>query len=65
MSTKELKVSFNAPLNELDTEVQTYGCRANNPDILLIIPLQIFVLLHLKMVFVESRLVHGKNNIIN
>ena len=33
MSTKELKVSFNAPLNELDTEVQTYGCRANNPDI--------------------------------
>ena len=33
MSTKELKVSFNATLNELDTEVQTYGCRANNPDI--------------------------------
>lgn len=33
MSTKELKVSFNAPLNELDTEVQTYGCRANNLDI--------------------------------
>mgnify|MGYP000386190409 FL=1 len=33
MSTKELKVSFNAPLNELDTEVQTYGCRANNPYI--------------------------------
>ena len=31
----------------------------------LIIPLQIFVLLHPKMVFVESRLVHGKNNIIN
>ena len=22
-----------APLNELDTEVQTYGCRANNSDI--------------------------------
>lgn len=24
---------FNAPLNELDTELQTYGCRQNNPDI--------------------------------
>ena len=33
MTTKNLKVPFNAPLNELDTEVQTYGCRANNPDI--------------------------------
>ena len=30
---KELKVPFSAPLNELDTEVQTYGCRANNSDI--------------------------------
>jgi hypothetical protein len=28
-----LKISFNAPLNELDTEQQTYGCRVNNPDI--------------------------------
>lgn len=33
MSMKDLKVPFNAPLNELDTEKQTYGCRANNPDI--------------------------------
>lgn len=33
MSIKELKVPFNAPLNQHDTEVQTYGCRANNPDI--------------------------------
>ena len=24
---------FNAPLNPQDTEQQTYGCRANNPDI--------------------------------
>jgi hypothetical protein len=30
---KELKVPFKAPLNEFDTESQTYGCRANNPDI--------------------------------
>lgn len=30
---KELCVPFNAPLNEEDTEVQTKGCRANNPDI--------------------------------
>ena len=33
MRTKELQVPFNAPLKELDTEIQTYGCRANNPDI--------------------------------
>ena len=33
MNEKDLKVPFNAPLNELDTEVQTFGCRANNPDI--------------------------------
>lgn len=30
---KEIKIAFKAPLNELDTEEQTYGCRANNPDI--------------------------------
>ena len=33
MTKKELKFTFNAPLNELDSETQTYGCRANNPDI--------------------------------
>ena len=33
MKEKELKIPFNAPLNEEDTETQTYGCRANNPDI--------------------------------
>lgn len=32
MTEKELKVPFSAPLNELDTEEQTYGCRANNSD---------------------------------
>ena len=30
---KELKAAFRAPLNQFDTEEQTYGCRANNPDI--------------------------------
>ena len=30
---KNLQVDFNAPLNELDSEIQTYGCRQNNPDI--------------------------------
>ena len=29
----ELHFSFSAPLNQLDTENQTYGCRQNNPDI--------------------------------
>ena len=33
MSDKELRIAFSAPLHELDTETQTYGCRANNPDI--------------------------------
>ncbi len=28
-----IKIPFNAPLNQEDTENQTYGCRANNPDI--------------------------------
>lgn len=27
------KIPFNAPLHPLDTETQTFGCRANNPDI--------------------------------
>lgn len=29
----ELKIPFNAPLHEKDSEVCTYGCRQNNPDI--------------------------------
>lgn len=29
----KLKIPFKAPLYELDSENQTYGCRANNPDI--------------------------------
>jgi len=30
---KELQIPFNAPLNNVDTETQTFGCRQNNPDI--------------------------------
>ncbi len=30
---KELCFGFNDPLNCLDTDSQTYGCRANNPNI--------------------------------
>lgn len=33
MNEKELKIHFNAPLKEVDTESHTYGCRQNNPDI--------------------------------
>lgn len=33
MSANNLKIPFNAPLNEMDTEIQTYGCRANNSEI--------------------------------
>ena len=28
-----LKLDFNAPLNKLDDENQTYGCSQRNPDI--------------------------------
>lgn len=30
---KGLTFKFNDPLNPMDTEEQTYGCRANNPNI--------------------------------
>ena len=33
MNEKELRIPLNSPLKEQDTETQTYGCRANNPDI--------------------------------
>ncbi len=33
MNEKELKIPFDAPLHELDTDQQTYGCRQNNPNI--------------------------------
>lgn len=33
MKEKELTIPFNAPLNPLDSETQTYGCRQNNPNI--------------------------------
>lgn len=43
MTEKELKVPFSAPLNELDTEEQTYGCRANNQIFVQIILFKEFV----------------------
>lgn len=33
MEEKNLKIGFHAPLNSQDSETQTFGCRANNPDI--------------------------------
>ena len=33
MTEKKLKVPFNDPLHEQDTESQTFGCRQNNPSI--------------------------------
>lgn len=33
MSNSSIHIPFAAPLNAADTETQTYGCRANNPDI--------------------------------
>ena len=28
-----LRVAFSAPLNPNDSDIQTFGCRQNNPDI--------------------------------
>lgn len=33
MTEKELRIPFSAPLHERDTAEQTFGCRANNPNI--------------------------------
>lgn len=33
MSNEKMVIPFNAPINEKDTEIQTYGCRQSNPDI--------------------------------
>ena len=33
MSKNVLRLKLNDKLNKEDTESQTYGCRANNPDI--------------------------------
>ena len=33
MDNKQIKVAFSAKLNDQDTEIQSYGCRANNPNI--------------------------------
>lgn len=33
MNKKDLSITFNSPLHSQDTELQTYGCRANNPNI--------------------------------
>ena len=30
---KQKNIDFNEPLNELDTETETYGCRHTNPSI--------------------------------
>ena len=30
---KKNTVPFSSPLNEKDTELNTFGCRSNNPDI--------------------------------
>lgn len=33
MIDSTLHIPFNAPLHDLDTADQTYGCRQNNPEI--------------------------------
>lgn len=33
LSENKLLIPYNAPINEQDSETQTYGCRQNNPNI--------------------------------
>ncbi len=33
MDRNQLRIPFDYPLNKDDSPIQTYGCRANNPDI--------------------------------
>ena len=33
MNRNQLQIPFDYPLNKEDSQTQTYGCRANNPDI--------------------------------
>lgn len=33
MEKRKLVMPFSSPLNEGDSETQTFGCRVNNPDI--------------------------------
>lgn len=59
------KVPFSAPLHEKDSDIETVGCRANNPDICSNNGLKAYVRLPRRMVFAEGHRVLGKNNIIN
>ena len=59
---KPLKVPFDAPLNELDSEVQTFGCRQKNPDICGNNSLPAFALLLLTTVYAASRQERGSGN---
>ena len=65
MNKKDLSIPFNAPLNPQDTEQQTYGCRANNPNQIYagITDYQMSVLFPLWIVFVKNRQELGKSNI--
>ena len=60
MNEKVLRIPFNAPLNKGDTEVQTYGCRQNNPDICGNNGLAGTGAFEAKIESIESHLVHGK-----
>ena len=65
MNKKALSIPFNAPLNLQDTEQQTYGCRANNPDICGNNGLPNICAFFLRIVYAKSRQELGKSNTTN
>ena len=62
MNEKELKIPFNAPLREEDTESQTYGCRQTIPIFVGTMGLLVSVPLQARMEFAESHHVHGRDS---
>lgn len=62
MNKKDLSIPFNTPLNPQDTELQTYGCRANNPHICGNNGLPDICAFFQRIVFVKNQKELGKNN---
>ncbi len=63
MAEKLNKVPFRAPLHKLDTESQTFGCRANNPDICANNSLPRVCVFSFDDGIAEDRLGHGRSSI--
>lgn len=62
---KELCIPIRSPLNEMDTEKQTFGCRQAIQIFVVTVILKVYVLLLPKTQFVNIHLLSGKKYIQN